>query len=101
MEEPAGLWSEQTNLKRSPLPLAGEECFSAGLLLFGIATFRTAILPRWAPVIFSIGGLVVHAFLFLPKPIDLVVASLLPLGFSGLYGRVSLNRTGFVGGSNS
>jgi hypothetical protein len=42
----------------TPLGLIGPFGFGLGLLVFGVATFRAGVLPRWAGVVLGIGSIV-------------------------------------------
>jgi hypothetical protein len=59
--------------------------YMLGLLLFGIATFRARILPRWAAILFAFSGpLSALAVTLLPHPLDRTSAVPLGLGLIGL-----------------
>lgn len=52
--------------------------------LFGIATLRAGILPRWAAVLFASGGPIALLFSLLPHPFDRLAAVPLGLGLAWL-----------------
>jgi hypothetical protein len=62
----------QMNLGALPTlyALAGSVGYVLGGLLFGIATFRASILPRWAAGLLSVGSLAPFVLTMLPHPLD-------------------------------
>jgi hypothetical protein len=68
--------------------LAGRIGLALGLLLFAIASYQSAVLPRWAAILAALGGLgalvqLTVVLLNLPQPLGMVVI-LLPVGLFGL-----------------
>jgi hypothetical protein len=69
--------------------VAGRLGLAAGLVVFGIATFRAAVLPRWAAALAALGGVgaivqIVAVLLELGQPLRVAPALLLPVGLFGL-----------------
>jgi len=60
--------------------LTGIAGYTLGGLLFGIATFRANILPRWAGVLFAIGAVSPIVLAMLPHPLDRMFA--VPMGIA-------------------
>jgi hypothetical protein len=72
----------QTNLGALPLlySVAGFVGYVLGGLLFGIATLRVGILPRWAAGLLAAGSLAPFVLAMLPHPLDRTFA--IPMGFA-------------------
>ena len=70
----------QTNLGALPMlySVAGFAGYILGGLLFGIATLRAGILPRWAAGLLAVGGVATFALDMLPHPLDRIAA--VPVG---------------------
>ena len=51
-----------------------------GGLLFGIATFRAGILPRWAAGLLAVGAVCALVLALLPHPLDRIFA--VPMGLA-------------------
>jgi len=60
--------------------LAGIVGYTLGGLLFGIATFRAGILPRWAAGLFAVGAVAPFVLAVLPHPLDRTFA--VPMGIA-------------------
>ena len=62
----------QTNLGALPLlySLSGLAGFVLGGLLFGIATLRAGVLPRWPAGLLAVGSLAPFVLAMLPHPLD-------------------------------
>src|SRR5918998_2414284 len=62
----------QTNLGALPIlyTLAGSAGYILGGLLFGIATLRAGILPRWPAGLLAVGALAPFVLTMLPHPLD-------------------------------
>jgi len=59
--------------------------YMVGSLLFGIASFRAGILPRWASGLFAVGGLATAVVVSLfPHPLDRIAAVPIGLGLAWL-----------------
>jgi hypothetical protein len=70
----------QTNLGALPMlySLAGFAGYILGGLLFGIATFRAGILPRWAAGLLAVAAAVTPAAELVPHPLNRIFA--VPVG---------------------
>ncbi len=70
----------QTNLGALPMlyTVAGFAGYILGGLLFGIATLRAGILPRWAAGLLAVGSVATVALDMLPHPLDRIAA--VPVG---------------------
>jgi hypothetical protein len=80
---PNGEWTQLVTIQ-----VIARGGLGVGLLIFVIATYRAAVLPRWAAVIAVLGGLgaivqLVVVLFGLPEPIGMVVL-FLPLGLLSL-----------------
>ena len=76
---PGGEWQQLMAVN-----LAARIGLAAGLLLFGIASYRAAVLPRWTAVLAALGGIgALLQLLGLPQPLGMVVL-LVPAGLFGL-----------------
>jgi hypothetical protein len=66
----------QTNLGALPLlySLSGSAGFVLGGLLFGIATMRAGVLPRWPAGLLAVGSLAPFVLAMLPHPLDRITA---------------------------
>ena len=66
----------QTNLGALPLlySLSGLAGFVLGGLLFGIATLRAGVLPRWPAGLLAVGSLAPFVLAMLPHPLDRATA---------------------------
>ena len=60
--------------------LTGIAGYTLGGLLFGIATFRAGVLPRWAGGLFAIGAVSPIVLAMLPHPLDRIFA--VPMGLA-------------------
>ncbi len=62
----------ETNLGALPVlyTLAGSAGYVLGGLLFGIATLRAGILPRWAAGLLAVGAVAPFVLAMLPHPLD-------------------------------
>lgn len=60
------------------LYMAASAGYVLGGLLFGIATFRAGILPRWAGALMAVGALAPFVLAMLPHPLDRTFA--VPMG---------------------
>lgn len=76
----------QTNLGALPVlyTLAGSAGYVLGGLLFGVATLRAGILPRWAAGLMAVGALAPFALAQLPHPLDRTFAVPMGLALAGL-----------------
>ncbi|HEU4322718.1 MAG TPA: hypothetical protein VFS21_06175 [Roseiflexaceae bacterium] len=72
----------QTNLGALPVlyTLAGSAGYMLGGLLFGIATLRAGVLPRWAAGLLAAGAVMPVVLAMLPHPLDRTFA--LPTGLA-------------------
>ena len=55
-----------------------------GALLFGIATLRAGVLPRWAAGVFGVGAVASLAFALLPRALEPLAAVPVGVGLAGL-----------------
>ena len=77
-----GGYASEVNLGALPTvyKLTGFVGYVLGGLLFGIATFRAGILPRWAGGLLAIAAVSVVAAALLPHPLDRILA--VPMGLA-------------------
>ena len=77
-------YCQPTNLGALPLlySLSGMAGFVLGGLLFGIATLRAGVLPRWPAGLLAIGSLAPFVLAMLPHPLDRATA--VPTGIAKL-----------------
>ncbi len=75
----------EINLGALPtLYLVGSVMYVLGGLLFGIATFRAGILPRWAAGLMAVGALAPFVLAQLPHPLDRTFAVPMGVALAGL-----------------
>jgi hypothetical protein len=55
-----------------------------GALLFGVATLRAGVLPRWAAGVFGVGAVASLAFALLPRALEPLAAVPVGVGLAGL-----------------
>jgi hypothetical protein len=58
--------------------------FGIGFILFGIATFRADMLPRWAVGLAVLGGVPFAVNFLLPRPFAILAVTALAVGLSGM-----------------
>lgn len=76
---PDGPWA-----RTLPVNAAGHVGFSLGWLVFGIATYRAHVLPRWAAAAATVGGVAQTAFAFVPAAVGVTIIIVMALGIFGL-----------------
>lgn len=81
----SGAGDTGTNLGTLPMaaPLAGG-LYIIGGLLFGVAAFRSGVLPRWAAGLVAFGAVSTVASSLLHHPLDRLLAVPMGLGLAGL-----------------
>lgn len=60
-----------------PVSIIGPVCLLGGLVLFGIATLRAGVLPRWAGILLSVGEVVIFIAILALPPLALLLGIML------------------------